>query len=333
MKQSIYLSALIFFTTVLTIPIKADEPKLDFILRGMDDTRLSLNSGICYVTRMTQNGSDIVTNDKCFVVFDYNKNFYRFDVEGHKGSAKTLRTSDYYYSTIKLDKEYEAVFRSSVNDLNPIGFTCLFDIRSTGLFTPSGPYWIFNYQKISEDIFKRRVDLIEINENDGIIKFVLQAKSKENQSSPAPAKSTFFVDMKRSYTLVKFEDFLLSRITNSHETSWKQINNQWVPVSFVFTSNQGLSAEWTFDWQSVNEPIPKDYFDPNSLSEKTKDLFSLELDNKPIRIGIIGKDVVSTADQPKIKYPYFRYILITTGLILIVIALIKMGYDRWKKKH
>ncbi|MDR0703515.1 MAG: hypothetical protein LBF88_00850, partial [Planctomycetaceae bacterium] len=253
------------------------------------------------------------------------------DVEGHKGSAKTLRTSDYYYSTIKLEKEYEDVFRSSVNDINPIGFIGLFDIRSAGLFAPSGSYWVFNYQKISEDIFKRRVDLIEINENDSIIKFVLQAKPKENQ--PSPVKSTFFVDIKRGYTLIKFEDLLLSRITNSHETSWKQINNQWVPVSFVFTSNQGLSAEWTFDWQSVNEPIPKDYFDPNSLSETTNALFSLESDNKPIRIGIIGKEVTSTTDQPEIKYPYFRSILITTGLILIVIALIKMAYDRWKKKH
>jgi hypothetical protein len=327
MKKNIFL-LFILLVIILTIRINANEPKLDFILHGMDDTRFALNSGICYITRITQNENETITNDKCFVVFDYNKNFYRFDVEGHKGSARTLRTSDYYYSTIKLDNEYEAVFRSSVNDINPISFICPFDIRSTGLFTPYGSYWIFNYQKISEDIFKRRADLIEINENkDGIIKFVLQAKPKENQSPPV--KSTFFVDIKRGYTLVKFEDFVLSRITNSHETSWKQINNQWVPVSFVFSSDQGLSAEWIFDWQSVNESVPKDYFDPNSLSEKTNDLFSLELDNKPIRIGTIGKD--SHSDPEPSNYSHFRIILIITGLILIFIALCKMAYDRLKK--
>ncbi|MDR0704766.1 MAG: hypothetical protein LBF88_07225, partial [Planctomycetaceae bacterium] len=102
------------FATDLTPELKQ---KAEMVLQGMDNTRLSLNSGICYVTRMTQNKNDIITNDKCLAVFDYNKNFYRFDVEGHKGSAKTLRTSDYYYSTIKLEKEYEDVFRSSVNDI------------------------------------------------------------------------------------------------------------------------------------------------------------------------------------------------------------------------
>jgi hypothetical protein len=333
MRRYEFISVFILFMVAVIFSVNrvnADDSKLKLVFRGMDDTRLSLNSGICHVTRMTQSDNKMITNDQCFIAFDYNKNFYRFDVEGHAGSAKTLRTSEYYYSTVKLDKEYEAVFRSSVNDISPQGFICLFDIRAIGLFTPYGPYWMFNYEKISEGLFTNLTNLAEINESsDGIIKFVLQAKPKEN--SPPPVKNTYFIDTKRGYTLVKFEALVSSRITNSHETSWKKINNQWVPVSFVLSSKQGLSAEWTFDWKLVNESVPMEYFDPNLLSEKPTTLFSMEL-GEPVRIGLIGKGVEPVTVQPKTKHSYFRYFLITAGLIMMLISLGKMGYDRWIRK-
>jgi hypothetical protein len=328
-----HITVLVLLVIVLTVCAKANDTseKLKLLLRGMDDTHLSLNSGICYVTRSAKDGNNITTNDKCFIAFDYNKNFYRFDVEGHEGSAKTLRTPEYRYSTIKLDREYEAVFRSSVNDMTPHrSFINPFDIRSVGLFTPVGSYWTNEYKKISEGILNRLSNVVEINENkDGVVVFVVQANPKPN--SPPPAKSTYFIDTKRGYTIIKYENLMLSRITNSHETSWKKIKNQWVPVSFVLSSNQGISAEWTFDWKSVNEPIPEEYFNINSLSDTTTDLFSTELNGEIIRIGKIEKGIESVTDQSKAKYSYFNYILITAGLIMILIGLAKMGYDRWNR--
>jgi hypothetical protein len=333
MKNCGVITIVILLIISSTAKGDVDVNKAQLILHGMDDIRMKLTSGICCVTRITQNGDNVITDDTCFIAFDYRKGFYRFDVQGKDGSAKTLLTPEHYYSTIRLSSEgeFESVFRDSANNMSPIGFINPFDIRSTGLFTPYGPYWKNTYEQLSQDIFKRLPDLVEMKEqSNGIVSFSFQKKTQTGL--PQSVKTTFYVDTKRDYLLVKFDDLLLSKITNSHEISWKQLNHQWVPVTFVFSSNQGLTAEWKFEWESVNTNIPQHFWDINSFSDSTLDLFSRELDGTPIRIGIIGKDV-TTIDQPKIKYPYFRYFLIITGLILIFIALGKMAYDRWKKKR
>jgi hypothetical protein len=203
-----------------------------------------------------------------------------------------------------------------------------FDIRSTGLFTPYGPYWDDNYQRISKSFYNRIPDLVEINENkNGIVEFVFQHKPRESQP---PGKSIFFIDTKQGFTIVKYEDLFFQGTKNSHEISWKKIKNQWVPVSFVLSSNQGLSAEWTFDWKSVNESVPMEYFDPNLLSEKPTTLFSMEL-GELVRLGLIGKDIEPVTVQPK-RWSSLNYFLITAGLMMMLISLGKMGYDRWIRK-
>ncbi|GHT45332.1 hypothetical protein FACS189454_04630 [Planctomycetales bacterium] len=299
----------------------------------MDDTRLRLNTGICRVKRLTKNGDDIVTNDNCFIAFDYRKNFYRFDViEGDKGRAKTLRTPEHYFSCINLssEDEFEAVFRSSVNDIKPVAFISPFDVRAVGLFVPYGSYWLHDYAEYRDGILKRSNDIIEVEEyGDAFVRLVFQAKNKQDQ--PPPVKTTFFVDTKRGFTVVKWEDVVLSRIVNTHETSWKQINNQWVPVSFVLSSNQGLSAEWYFEWESVNKDIPMTYFDPNFFSEESLDLFSREVGDKPIKIGTVGKDAYDIELINLHESDYFRLCLIYTGLFFIIISLIKILYDWYNK--
>jgi hypothetical protein len=333
MRNLGFITIVILLIISSTVKGDVDLNKVQFILHGMDDIRMKLTSGICHVTRITKNENTIITDDTCLIAFDYRQGFYRFDVQGKDGSAKTLLTPEHYYSTIRLspEDEFESVFRSSANDMSPIGFINPFDIRSTGLFTPYGPYWKNTYEQLSQDIFKRLPDLIEIKEqSNGVVSFSFQKKAQTE--FPPPVKTTFYVDTKRDYILIKFDDLLLSNLTNSHEISWKQINDQWVPAAFAFSSNQGLTAEWKFEWESVNTNIPQHFFDINSLSDDMLDLFSRELDGIPIRIGIVGKDVTSIKDLPKTRYPYMRSILIIAGLILMILAFIKMAYDRWKKK-
>ncbi|MDR1382876.1 MAG: hypothetical protein LBJ67_03370 [Planctomycetaceae bacterium] len=137
-------------------------------------------------------------------------------------------------------------------------------------------------------------------------------------------KHKYWISKKQGYSIIK----AVFNNIDTVELSWEKKNKTWVPVAFKLSSTQPYSAEWKIDWASVNEKVPDPYFDLNSLSEKQIPIFSDELGTS-IQVGKLGKGVESVADQPKAKYFYFNYILITAGIIMILIGLAKMGYDRW----
>jgi uncharacterized membrane protein len=308
------------FATELTPELKQ---KADMVFHGVDDTIMRINSGICRITGKTVEPGGNVINDDILIAFDYNNHFYRFDNGNLK---KTLLTPDYFYEVWHPNDYAMSVKRSSAAAPDATSMFCLLvDIQNVFRFVPVGSHKPYAYQQLR---FHKQ-------NKEKITNYKELAKGLIKVTTEVPIigiTSEYLVNGNKGYTVEHIE------MSNGYirDISWKNINKTWVPVAYVFKSGSDFSVEWKIEWEQVNEKVDPLFF---SLEEMVGDqgggipMFSEELGDQSILIGQVGKGVTSTTDQPKIKYPYLRYILITTGLILIVVALIKMAYDRWTKKH
>jgi hypothetical protein len=315
----------VFVVSSFAVELTSDlKQKADMVFQGVDDMIMSLNSGICRITGTTIRPGGERINDEILIAFDYSKQLYRFD---NGVRARTLLTPEYYYEVWNLNTLYVSIERSLAAEPHVSPHPNFVDIRALFMFVPVGPHRPNDYislihQKI--DLFKS-VNYEKIS-ND-LVKIKKEFPNPEGYADPLSAE--FIVNIANGYTVQHIEYSCGYKM----EISWKQINKVWVPIAYVQKSNEGFGVEWKIDWEVTNKNISSQYFLLEELvaDQESVPIISRELGN-PVQIGTLGKDVTSITDQPKIKYPYFRYILIITGLILMFIAFIKMVYDRWKKK-
>jgi hypothetical protein len=269
------------------------------------------------------------------IAFDYNKHFYRFD---NGKLIRTLLTPDFYYELWNPGEYNASVKRSPATDMKVSNVFCdIVDVRYLFFFVPVGHRKPFEYQNSAfhKQIEKLKILNYEDMTND-LASVTIEYFNPYNYETPLIGK--FVVNKTNGYTVQHIE------YNNGYvkDISWKNINKTWVPVAYVFDcgSDLNFNVEWKIEWEQVNEKVDPLFFNLEEMvGEQEKfswfegiPMFSDELGDQSILIGQVGKGVTSITDQPKIKYPYFRYFLITTGLILIFIAFIKMLYDRWKKK-
>jgi hypothetical protein len=300
---------------------KEDSQKIQQILHGMDDGRMRLNTGVCRLSGTTIIGNQTTIED-IEIAFDYSKGYYRFD---RKGECHSLRTPEYYYEFWHPNNQSSVIERQASSVRVQSHTARPFDIRSLGFFSFIGTYWNREYEPdVRQKLFQDRPISYEAL-SEGLI-LVTMERTPEISNVPL-MKRKYWISPKQGYSIVRADYDGI----DIYEISWKKTNDIWVPITFTLNSTQSYSAEWKIDWLYVNKNVPLDYFDPSALSDKVVMLVSQEL-GTPVIIGQVGKGVTSIIDQPKIKYPYFRYILIITGLILMFIAFMKMIYDRWKKK-
>jgi hypothetical protein len=215
-------------------------------------------------------------------------------------------------------------------------FCDFIDIQHLFCFVPVGPHKPYDYQN---SVFHKQIEKFKILNYEDITNdlasVTIEYPNPYNYEVPLTAK--FVANKTNGYTVQHIE----YNCGYIKDISWKNINQTWVPVAYVFKSGSDFSVEWKIEWEQVNEKVDSQFFSLEEMVGDQEDkfsryegipMFSEELGSPPIIIGQVGKGITSTIDQPKTKYLYFRYILITTGLILMFIAFIKMIYDRWKKK-
>ena len=308
---------------------ETDKQRIETVLRGLDDSRMSLNSGVCRIVGSSDRGTLEIFDDNIFIAFDYAKGFYRFD-QGE--DRRSLRTPDYYYEYLA---DRQMVTRQSATERTPSFGIRPFDIRALGFFNFIGPYWKAEYA------VDERVELfndlpISIEELNGVFVVTVERTPNFPGFSFPPVVRRYWIDSRQGFSLIRFE---LGEGLDTIEMSWKEINQVWVPTSFKLSSTQTMqSAEWRMDWSLVNEDIPEHYFDPTLLAGRTEMLVSLELD-QPLIIGRIGEGLPLPEPLPlhlfqreNVSWFSARYILMWLGILMIVLGLGKMAYDYWRKR-
>jgi hypothetical protein len=329
--------------------------KCEFVFHSMDDTRMRWHSGICHVhgqtTRLHNDGKKNIITEENTIIFDYEKEYYYFErVDRHRDNKcyRSLRTSDYYYEAWLPIADYAdptlaGIKRQPIAERKETSLAAPFDIQMLGYITLSSGYYCYTYRPDSRSSYLQNQRAKLLNEkpisyqelSNGLI--LIDTKREAIDSSLPSMKRRYWISPKQGYALIKLElaDKLDAEFSKTIEMSWTKINDVWVPTTINIISPDSHVAEWSIDWKMLNEKIPDRYFDPKWLSDKPVNLFSDELE-KTLHIGSIGsgKDNISATKHPTAKndYSILNYFLIIIGLVVMLVAFIKMVYDRWEKK-
>ncbi|GHT15525.1 hypothetical protein FACS1894170_13050 [Planctomycetales bacterium] len=307
-------------------------------MTGVDDTVLRINAGVCRIRGKTESPSNNVINDDIFIAFDYQSHLYRFD-NGDRG--RSLFTHDTYYQVWGVASPSVSIDKSSAANPNISGRLNYIDIQSAIFFVPVGPPKR-PYSYLNSVLRKKDFKCLEYQEfPNGLIHIKVELPRWGEMLADT---QTYTVDTKNGYTLRGLEH----SFGYVREISWENINNTWVPVSYVMgikkdsrAEKQGtkMSVNWKIDWEQVNEKVDPKYFDLKEIVADLGDpdleqdipIYSQEL-GQLLRIGSVGKDSVIEFEDLKHGYNYLNLTLVTIGGLLVFIPLCKMYYDRRKKR-
>ncbi|MCA9065108.1 MAG: hypothetical protein KDA96_18695, partial [Planctomycetaceae bacterium] len=132
--------------------------------------------------------------------------------------------------------------------------------------------------------------------------------------NPATYSSRWRINENRGFSLERTE--LYERLPGQEEpghrlswceTEWDQIADVWVPVGLkaeqvvVSTGEVARKVELTFQWDSVNEPIPAARFDLLSFDVSDGHVITdhRNPDQKPVEVGRVQRSKTNVSDPPK----------------------------------
>lgn len=323
-----YFLLAVLLNGLLVVPLFATEltsdskHKADIVLHEMEDSIMRINSGICKITGQTTDTTNNTYDNNFIIAFDYSRKLYRFDNTVKKIHGIVL-TDRYYEASFSDKSSFAGAITSPFSKMKVSTFIDMVDVQAIPWFTPIGTKAPFDFQnEYKPMIFVHKILEYKILD-DGLhyIKFDM-VKAKNTHSM----QMEYWLSSRYGYLPIRTE-YSVGYVMN---ISWEQKNRTFVPSAYSFKSKNGRSVEWKIDWEQVNKPIPDNYFDPTQLFEQSIPLYTLESDDKLVKIGNIGKK-----EQPLSKprdYIYLQIALITSGLVMIIIAITKMIYDRLKKK-
>lgn len=313
----------VFTSYCLLAQASASEPRE--LLRGIDNSRMRISSGVFTVTGTTVetlNGEETKNvSEDCRVLFDYDKGFYRFEREGQGIFLLTPECVYERWKAIPGDKhvaitQYELDHQPNIN-VNP------FDIRLLGLFTCVGRYWRYSYEEY-HDYLLNGAEVVE--KKDGPLAYIAiaskAAASNSDASTQYPADK-FWVDKENGYTTTRIEVGV-----QTSDISWKELNGVFVPMSCrqqyrARELDLKVDADWTFAWEMVNETVPEGVFTYQSLKSEDEEsgvLYSADVDpeGSPVALDHFQDSV----DSPNTQVPASNLsrILLGLGLLLILIG-------------
>ena len=324
----VFFSSFAFLTPCLfgTDPSEDVQKKAGYVLRGFDDTIMRINSGVCRIVGKTIEPHGNVINDDILIAFDYGTHYYRFD----NGNLKrTLLTPEFYYEVWNLHTLPLSVTRSPAANPEISGIHCrLVDIQSIYHWAPIGSCKPYDYQQSQ---FHQQNEEVRITGYEELPNGLVKITREIPQPPTAPkVYDEYIINTNEGYTVQQIK----MNFGYTYETSWKNINQTWVPVAYVFKSgsnSRNFGAEWKIDWEQVNEKVDPRYFDlEEMLADQEEGAFMLsdELGTGTVIIGKVGKGYAPIPETSlPTNYPLFNYILMGLGIFLIILGLGKKIYD------
>lgn len=187
-----------------------------------------------------------------------------------------IRTPAHVYSTRGIETEHLGGVMQERAGSAEVGHIAPFDIRCVGLFNFVGPYWERTFDTWYQGFSKAKLEEFS-EEGKGVYRLKWMFGNRD-------AAATMWLDSSKGYSWIRYEVVALT-VANEKivtETSWSEVNKAWVPVGLRLTNDHWNGdrneAEWTIDWESVNDAVPEDHFKPASFAPGRRvAIFSAEL--------------------------------------------------------
>jgi hypothetical protein len=311
-----------------------DINKANMILKGLYDSKTSCVTGICEITgKMQEKGT---TSEEHFkIAFDYSRDFYQLT---NVGKGKILYRDGYSYSVLGDLKSEDRSMTRQMSTEQPPPLLCFFDVRCLGFIVPNTIAWKLTYEKLHQKLFGNLSTFIGMKKiSGGLVQLNFEEKIK-NDPLISSIQRKYWISEKQGFSCVRMEITIPTiSLLEEYEISYEEINKIWVPIALKFNKTQQngkIRSEGYFsiNWSSINQSLPETLFSLEDFSNPGAIITSFELGpTEPVSIGVVGNDGIILYNMPS-KHSYFRYFLITAGLIMMLIGLGRMGYDRWKRK-
>ena len=273
-------------------PSEVQQISADIAIIQCLDNIERLRSGVCRIRIVRkEHGVDV---DSADIATAFDSDSLRFDrLRGYEGGivqgGRYIRTGDKSYEILGQDGTTimrDDASAASHSAINP------FDVRALGTFTlnMNGPR--SNVIKFLGNLHKK-LDFA-VNRQGSLTQFTWRQTTAENQS----IDRELWLDADQGNNWVRFRsDSELMGFDTDLETSWKEQNGVYVPVSLKETHKTAMilrESLVTVDWESVNKPVDPAMFTPEGLAGKEVfAMYSNEL-GKPVFVKEVGKKAVVT---------------------------------------
>ena len=328
---------LLLACSLASVPAKSsadseDLKRYDFLIKGMDDQRQRLRTGMYringrYISESTETGR-LDGPVKIFSAFDFDADKFRFDRTGPIREGKVppaplgadarsswtlkmrggrmIRLKDRNISNgdDSMQVRIGSMNPMVQNDLRPL------DVRAFGLF-----YWqsmssfpATPYPKFLEYYERDQADEV-VEERRGIWKITKTFPTYLGHTS----RRILWIDQKAGFSPIRLElrqrDDSMPAGTWSapdfeSETTWIEIAGVWVPKTARIVDDPGTakvaSYEFPFDWEMVNGVVPPETFTLAGLKLKPGYQVVDDTLGRDVIVGSIGADhaLVERASSP-----------------------------------
>lgn len=263
-----------------------------------------------------QDGVDREGEIKLFNAFDIDQQLFRFDNEEPMFSRDGVRKEKlggYFIRTREMT--VQRGLNGHTISITPLDYNVGvglggFDIRcvgSTNRATLEGaPPVYFPFEKVFGSMgFMKESLLVEATRESGHLIRLTWLLGK------GMAKATIWFDESQDFAPIRYECLVAKRrngkivkpsewpkaAEHSASVSWRKLANVWVPTSLLNEDKEGLRDEpyeatsvrqmaLTFDWESVNQPVPAKLFEPADLgADNPVPVLDMRLGGKPIIVS------------------------------------------------
>lgn len=258
--------------------------RFEYYMSGLKKHRLVLDSGVfrAYGVRQTKTWSRKI---ELFCAFDFTAHKLRFDRrEGKKGGDGF---TEYKYIQTEKNKiicqENGAGIAVLPIDSPVRSKSVPFDVRTLGIANYGDLLNFAGFDDLHAAMAKNAPLKVTTTE---------EGLTRIESESPGQVISDLWLNEKAGFTIIRKENWTTDAETGQRDkegtsdVTWLQKSGVWVPKSFRLWHSL-VTDELSFEWESVNEPVPEILFTPKGFDVKSKGIttpvvdFSLE---KPIVI-------------------------------------------------
>ena len=350
---------------------EADDPHdvLSFLVTGLKAERQRLRQGVFRVhgVQIREDPAPVGKLEgpvEMLGAFDFDKGCYRFDrrapswkVEGKESELldrKICRTPEL---SLHYNSRYARLEIHPPDVLNPHTLTNItggyLDVRCVGIYSFGQLFKSLELEAVCERIPKKIGLETCVEESNGIFRL--------DWTPVQETHGTWWIDTSHGFTLIRKESrHRLPELGETewrdpyqtHEVTWKQIADVWVPGSYRVFFQFELAPEklpeppdykytprhrkftyrYTFEWESVNEPVDEKYFDYEEF-DLPDGTYVADARSGELRIlDVVGKPLAVSRDlsePPTSSWSWPRVLaLLASGLLLLL-----FGIFAWRRNR
>lgn len=353
------LLALLYYFIIAAVYAHADDNSKQFLMMGMKDNFDRLQRGVFQATgRFTDRSpdfGDLEGEVTLFSAFDFQKDWLRFDrsepVRKHASPNSKTWVSELQGGRFAHTPEGSVQWHLGTTIAGikraseaPSSLIRPFDIRSLGIYFGNGLSKGYPFRELHARYLEYPLERVVSTQN-GIhqLTFLLKPYPDQRQGD---VRVVLWIDEKAGFSPIRTEwterdlrDLNAWKPSMEvNETTYQLVSEVWVPRTYRTerrSDKVSQCLELAFEWQSVNQPVPRELFTKEGLELKTGTSYMDTTSGKPIVVGAAGVKNFPNKfgpEGPIYDKPTYAWLYWTLGSLAAAMLLVALPWYRRRAK-